>query len=85
VREATRAGAQHDPRAARHLHLAQFQIGRARGLIRQGEYDEAESLLIRASVDAEVAAALSREARQRAEADAARTRLASWSASASAR
>jgi hypothetical protein len=76
---AARAGAAHDLQASKQLGLARSEIMRARERIKDGEYDAAESLLLRAEVDAEFAAALSREARLRTEADAARARVA-WAA-----
>ena len=79
VKAAVREGARTDPRALSQLHLAESEIVRARALIRQGEYPEAESLLKRAEADAEVAEALAREAHVRAQADAARTHVASSS------
>ena len=77
VNEAAREGAREHPRAARQLRLAETEIARARASIRQGEYQQAESLLTRAEADAEVAKALAREAQVWTEANTMRTHVAS--------
>lgn len=79
MKSAAREGAREHPRAARQLQLAEAEIARARMLIRQGEYQQAESLLTRAEADAEVAKALAREAQVWTEADTVRTHMASSS------
>ncbi len=80
VNAAMREGARNDPRASRHLRLAETELARARDLIREGEYSEAESFLRRAEADAEVATALAREGQLRAQWDAGRARVASSAA-----
>jgi hypothetical protein len=77
VKAAVREGARTHPRALRQLQLAESELARARALIRQGEYREAESLLKRAEADAEVAEALARQAHVRAQANVARPHVAS--------
>lgn len=77
VREAAREGARMDPRAARQLRLAEGKVARARDLIRQGEYSEAESLLQRAEADADLAEALAREAQVRSDVEVVGTQVAS--------
>jgi len=79
VRAARDVGAEKVPAAALHLRLAQAELARANALVRDGEYEQAEWLLVRSEADAEVAVALAREAKERASADegAARVRQAS--------
>ena len=62
VRMASARGADRVPHAARHLALARDEVARARRLIREGDYQAAESFLVRAEADAQVAEALAREA-----------------------
>lgn len=64
VRAARENGATRLPDAALHVRLAEDQITRARRLIDEGEHQRAEWLLVRAEADANVAAALVREAQQ---------------------
>lgn len=77
AKAAAREGARTEPRARRLLELAESEISRARALIRQGEYLEAESLLRRAEADAEVAEVLAREGQARAQAPNAQGQVAS--------
>jgi hypothetical protein len=58
-----------------HLRMAQDQLGRAHTLVREGEYEQAEWLLVRSEADAELALALTREAQQKAVADESAARL----------
>lgn len=62
VRSARERGATQLPDAAMYLRLAEDQVARARVLIEEGEHERAEWLLVRAEADANVAAALAREA-----------------------
>lgn len=65
VRSAREHGAKQLPDAAMHLRMAEDQVARARRLIDEGEHERAEWLLVRAEADANVAAALTREAAQK--------------------
>ena len=69
IRAAQAVGAQTDPQAALALKLAQDQTEQARQLIANGEHRRAESMLVRANADAELAIALSREAVTRKQAE----------------
>jgi hypothetical protein len=81
VRAADEIGAERHPRAALHLKLARDQIAKARGAIAEGEDSEAARLLERAEADAELAVALARHGRYRAEARRAADRAAELEAS----
>lgn len=72
IRAAEEAGAAQVPGAARHLELAKQQTREARELMERGEHDQAALYLQRAEADAELAAALAREAPARAEAQRAK-------------
>lgn len=76
IRSARDAGAERVPEAAVHLELAQHQLAQARGFLEQREEKKASWMLARAQADAELAAALTHEARTRraAEEIAARVR-----------
>jgi hypothetical protein len=80
VRAAREVGADGVPVAAMHLRVAQDELARGHALVHDGEYEQAEWMLVRSEADAELALALAREARQRAAADeiAARVRNASF-------
>jgi regulator of protease activity HflC (stomatin/prohibitin superfamily) len=60
IRAAEEVGASRIPTAALYLQLAKEQVERARGLAAKGDREEAESMLLRAQADAELAVALSR-------------------------
>jgi len=76
IRAAQEVGTTSDPRAALHLKLAQEQLDEAKKLMADKENKRAEALLLRASADAELALALSREATMRAKAKAVQEELA---------
>lgn len=61
IRAAEEVGASDVPGAALHLQLATEELDRARVLSDQGKKDEANSQLLRAEADAELAIVLSRE------------------------
>ena len=75
VRSAAEMGAASTPEAALHLKMATDQLTKARGLINDGEYDKAEWLLVRSKSDAELAMALTREAKAKAAANEASGRV----------
>lgn len=58
IRAAEAVGAKSDPQAALHLRLANEQLARADALMRSGDGDEAQRMLLRAQADAELAQAL---------------------------
>ena len=60
-RSATDLGAASQPRAQLHLQLAHEQIVAADAAVRDGDNDKADRLLARATSDAELAIALTRE------------------------
>ena len=62
------AGAPNEPQAALHLKLAKEQVAKAEALIADGDNEEAARIIDRASVDAELALALSNEAKAKKEA-----------------
>lgn len=66
VQSAREAGAERSPEASRHLTLAEDELGKAKMLNSKGKTDEAEQALTRSQSDAALAAALAREAEQRA-------------------
>lgn len=72
VKAAFREGAEGDREASVYLQAARQNLRRARALVREGEYDDAESLLLRSTADADAAATLAREHRASAEAREAR-------------
>jgi hypothetical protein len=69
ISAADAVGAQHEPRAALHLKMARDELAKARALAEDGDDDEARLALSRASVDAEVAMMVTREAAARRDAD----------------
>jgi hypothetical protein len=71
VRAAEAVGAESLPRGALHLKLARDGIEDAKRLIADDESEKAELVLERAEVDAELALALTHEAKARAEAQTA--------------
>jgi hypothetical protein len=68
IRAAQETGSGKVPRAALHLKLAEEQLQAAKGLIREGDNDRAEYVLMRAQADAELAIALSHVAVSNAQA-----------------
>jgi hypothetical protein len=68
ISAADAVGAQHEPRAALHLKLAKDQLAQARAQNQDGNEDEAALALARASVDAEAALMVTREAAARRDA-----------------
>ncbi len=75
IRSAEELGAPNVPQASLHLQLAKEELEAASKLNAAGDADEAKSMLLRAEADAELAIALSRVASERAEAEAAITRV----------
>lgn len=75
IRAAEEVGASNVPRAALHLQLAKEELQLARSLATNGDKDQAESMLLRAEADAELAVALSREDAEKAEGQAAVERV----------
>lgn len=65
VRAAEVAGAQNTPQAALHLKRAREQIEAGKGLIEEGENEQAEWMLRRARADADLALSLATEEVQR--------------------
>jgi len=65
IRAAEEMGAEDVPEAALHLHLAKEHLADARRLSKDGDDKEAESMLMRAQVDAELALALARNEKQK--------------------
>lgn len=68
IRAAEEAGASKVPSASLYLQLAKEELENARGLTAKGEKEQAESLLLRAQADGELAVALSRGEADKAEA-----------------
>jgi hypothetical protein len=60
IRAAEEVGASKVPSASLYLQLAKEGLEKANGLARNGDKEEAESMLLRAQADAELAVALSR-------------------------
>ena len=75
IRAAEEAGAAKVPQASLHLQLAREELELAKGLSAKGEKKEAASMLLRAEADAELAVALSRGDKEKAEAMAAIERV----------
>lgn len=71
IRAAEEVGAANVPQASLHLQLAKEELERAKALSAKGEKEEANSMLLRAEADAELAVALSREDAEKTEAQAA--------------
>ena len=64
VQVAEQAGGEMTPGASQRLALARSELGAAEELLKRGENREAELVLVRAQVDAEVSLAMTREAVQ---------------------
>jgi hypothetical protein len=75
IRGAEEVGASKIPAAALYLHYAKEELDEAKNLYASGMKKQAECMLMRAQADAELAIAMTREATQRAEADAAVDRI----------
>ncbi len=60
IRAAEEVGASTVPQASLYLQLAKEGLENAKGLAAKGDKEEAESMLLRAQADAELAVALSR-------------------------
>lgn len=71
IRAADEVGAQDTPKAALHLKMARDHLKNAEMLIVEEEYDDAALVLRRAEADAELAISLAKEAKARADAEAA--------------
>lgn len=71
IRAAEEAGAAKVPQAALHLQLAKEELEAARQLAAKDEKEQADSMLMRAEADAELAVALSHEDAEKTEAMAA--------------
>jgi len=68
IRAAEEAGAAKVPQASLHLQLAREELESARRLAAKGEKEKADSMLMRAEADAELAVALSRKDAEKTEA-----------------
>jgi hypothetical protein len=68
ISAADAVGAQNEPQAALHLKMARDELAKAKAFAADDSEDEAELALSRASVDAEAALMITREAAARREA-----------------
>ena len=68
IRGAQEVGAPAVPQAALHLKLAQEQLDKAKALMQDGNNKRADSVLMRAQADAELAVSLARESNTRTDA-----------------
>lgn len=75
IRAAEEVGASEVPRASLHLQLAKEELANAEVLAKRDEAELAESMLLRAEVDAELAVLLSREDAEKSEANLAMERV----------
>lgn len=75
IRAAEEVGAAEVPQASLHLQLAKEELAQAKKLQKNGDEEEAASMLTRAEADAELAVALSREDAEKLEAIAAVERV----------
>jgi len=75
IHTAEEAGAAKVPQASLHLQLAKEELEKAKLLAARGEKEKADSMLLRAEADAELAVALSHEDAQKSEAVAAMERV----------
>lgn len=75
IRAAREMGAPDEPKAALHLRLAQEQLEQAKALSKEGDNERAETVLMRAQSDAELALALAREKKSKTEAEKALEQL----------
>jgi len=75
IRAAQEVGAKDVPSAALYLQLAKEQLDKAEALAAKGEKKQAESMLLRAQADAELAIVLSHGDKDKTEATAALERV----------
>jgi hypothetical protein len=75
IRAAEEVGAADVPQASLHLQLAKEELARAKSLAANDQAEKADSMLMRAEADAELAVALSREDVEKTEAKAAVERV----------
>jgi hypothetical protein len=75
IRAAEEVGAADVPKASLHLQLAREELNRAKELAAKDEKAMADSMLLRAEADAELAVLLSREDAEKTEAEAAVERV----------
>jgi predicted nucleic acid-binding protein len=75
IRAAEEVGAADVPKASLHLQLAKEELARAHELAAKYEKAMADSMLLRAEADAELAVLLSREDAEKTEANAAMERV----------
>lgn len=75
IRAAEEVGAAKVPRASLHLQLAREELAQAKILSEKGDKKKAESMLLRAEADAELAVVLSREDAEKTEANEAVARV----------
>ena len=61
IRAAEEVGANEIPQAALHLQLAKEELAQAEKLVKDGDKEEAKSMLMRSEADASLALVLSRE------------------------
>lgn len=76
VKGAEVGGAAENPKAALHLKLAKEQIEKAKALIADDENEDAKRVIDRAQADADLALALAKEGKARADAAEANEQLA---------
>jgi hypothetical protein len=76
LRAAQEFGAQRVPSAALHYQIAKEELERADALMKNNENEKADRMLIRARADAELAIALTKQAKAQADAQAAAQQLA---------
>lgn len=69
VAAARQAGANDTALASLYLQSAEEQIGFAKGLVKKGDMDRAELVLLRADADADLAGSLAREQSARSQAE----------------
>jgi hypothetical protein len=75
IRAAEEVGAADVPQASLHLQLAKEELERAKGMAAKDEKAMADSMMLRAEADAELAVLLSREDAEKKEAEAAVERV----------
>ena len=79
VRSAHEVGADAIPDAALHVRMAEDELRTAQRLIRDGEPEKADMLLVRSQSDAELAIGITRASKAKASADEATNKLRSTS------
>jgi regulator of protease activity HflC (stomatin/prohibitin superfamily) len=75
IRAAEEVGAANVPQASLHLQMAKEELDLARELAAKGEKEQANSMLLRAEADAELAVTLSHRDADRVEAEEAMARV----------